>query len=200
VQHYDPAAWGNVPWDSADYLADAVIDAVWPGYRQGALLRNETGYLAPTPFGDAADVLLSDAIPSVLAAYDTIILAHRATTDAAEVSRRLSAFMSGGGNVFATASTLADLQAAGAASTAGIVIGACAPAAANTSIDVIGATTITEPLSFVLCALGMAQPNGSWSVLATAGGQPVAVRVQSGNGSLTVVAAGNYGMTTTVRP
>ena len=157
---------------------------------------------ACSPFGDAADVLLSDAIPAVLAAYDTIVLAHRLTTDSEEVSRRLAAFMLGGGNVLATASTLADLQAAsssGAGSLAQVTIGACSSAPAGTIIDVVGGAAIVEPLPFVLCALSFASPappNSSWAVLATSGGLPVALRVHSGNGSLIVVAAGNHGMST----
>lgn len=186
-------------WDAADYLADATIDAIWPGYRAGALLRNESGYLAATPYGDAADVLLSDAIPAVLAAYDTIVLAHRATTDAAEVARRLSAFILSGGNVFSTASTLADLQgfSLNGTSLGGIVVEACAPAPAGTTVQVVGGEDIVEPLPFILCALH-ASSNSTWNVLASINGVPAAVRMQMGNGSLVVVAAGNYGMSTEV--
>lgn len=189
-QRYTAGAWGTVPWDAADGLADAVLDTVWPGYRAGALFRNESGYIAPTPFGDAADVLLSDALPSVLTLYDTVVLAHRAETDAGDLARRLGAFLSGGGRVVATASTLADLGGL-----AGVAIGACAPAPAGTRIALAaGGSDIIEPRPLVLCA-ATPGPDG-WEVLATVGGTPVAVRVRVNNGTLVAVLAGAYGMST----
>ena len=188
---YTAAAWGSVPWDAADALADAVLDTVWPGYRAGALMRNESAYLAPTPFGDAADVLLSDALPSVLALYDTVVLAHRAETDAADLARRLGKFASAGGNVVATASTLSDLGGL-----AGISVGPCAPAPAGTRVHFAdGTADVVEARPLVLCA---ATPGaGGWEVLATTDdGAPVAARARVGNGTVVAILAGSYGMST----
>ena len=189
---YTAAAWGSVPWDSADALADVVLDTMWPGYRAGALLRNESGYIAPTPFGDAADVLLSDAVPSVLALYDTVVLAHRAETDAADLARRLGVFMAGGGTVVATASTLQDLGGL-----ADVTVGACAPAPVGTHVRFAdGSADVVEARPLVLCD---ATPGASgWTVLATlaADGTPVAARAPWGNGSLVAILGGNYGMST----
>jgi hypothetical protein len=191
-QKYSAGAWGAVPWDAADALADAVIETVFPGYRAGALLHNETGYLSPTPFGDAIDVLLSDALPSVLALYDTVVLAHRAETDAADLARRLGNFIAQGGTVISTASTLADLGGL-----AGVTIGACAAAPAGTRVELAdGGTDIVETRPLVLCAAAVAGPAGSYDVLATAGGAPVAVRARVGNGTLVAILAGAYGMST----
>jgi hypothetical protein len=197
-QTYTAAAWGNVPWDSADFLADAVLDELFPGYRAGSLMRNETGTMAPTPYGDAVDVLLSDAILPVLQQYDTLVLAHRATTDSADVQRRLLAYAAGGGRLVLTASTLADLTALGGGF-AGVSLLPCTPQPAGTVVKLAGSgEAVTEPLAFVACPL---QATGPSQLLASfPGGQPAAVTVALGNGSVTVLGAGNYGMSTALTP
>jgi hypothetical protein len=125
-----------------------------------------------------------------LNAYDTVVLAHRLTTDAASVRARLEAFLAGGGTVFATAATVAELGGL-----AGVSAGACAALPAGTPVALADGTAppqIVEPLPFSLCALP-ALPGGA-TVLATIGGAPAAARVPLGNGSLLVLAAGGYGM------
>lgn len=62
---------------------------MYPGYRAGALRHDEQGYLAPTPYGDTVDVLLSDALPSVVAKYDTVIVAHRLSSEPKETLRKV---------------------------------------------------------------------------------------------------------------
>ena len=192
---YTAGAWGRVPWDAADALTDAVLDTIWPGYRAGALMHDESGYLSPTPFGDAADVLLSDVLPSVLALYDTVVLSGRVETDALDVSRRLEGFLTNGGTVVTTASTLSDLLGDVLAAS-GISIGPCAPAPAGTLVALAsGGAPIVEPAPFVTCSL---LGPSNWVVLATGlkDGAPLAVQVPVGNGSLVVIGAGNYGMST----
>ena len=196
---YRAATWGALPFDASDFFADAVLDTAFPGYRAGARLRNESGYQTPTPYGDAVDVLLSDALPTVLALYDTVVLAHRAATDAADLAARLAAFVSAGGQLFLTAASLADFAAAGVASFAGVALGACAPAPAGAVISLVGGPNVTEPRPLVLCALAL--PGAGVEVLATAGdGAPAAARVAFGAGTATVLAAGNYGMATAPNP
>eukprot|EP01043_Picozoa_sp_COSAG02_P055275 COSAG02_NODE_6388_length_3604_cov_2.095292_3_plen_184_part_00 len=43
---YAAVAWGNLAWDGADYLADAVFDMAFPGYRGGAMNHDESYYLS----------------------------------------------------------------------------------------------------------------------------------------------------------
>lgn len=192
---YVPASWGNVPWDAADYWADAVIDTVWPGYRAGSLMHDETSTMAPTPFGDGADVLFSDAIASVLGAYDTLVVAHRLSTEGADVQRRLAAYASAGGHLVLTASSLADMQAVSTTGLLGnVAVGACTLQPAGTSIVLVNGTSIVEPLPFESCSLSLLA--GSWDVLATIAGQAAVASVAVGNGSVLLISAGNYGMTT----
>jgi len=201
---YTAASWGSLPWDAADALADAAFDEIFPGYRAGALLRNESGYITPTPYGDVMDVLLSDALLEVLGAYDTLVLAHRLVTEAGSVQARLGAFLGAGGTVLATASTLADLGG----TLGGVTLGACSPTAPGTLITLEDGTQppqLTEPLPFQLCALAL--PTSGVTLLATTTGPggggggggggavlPVAASVAVGNGTLLVLAAGGYGM------
>ena len=79
------------PWDVADFAADHVFESILPGYRTHDT-NNERGHLVPTPYGDAADTLLSDALPSVLAMYDTVIAPHRLTTEPEETRRKLDEY------------------------------------------------------------------------------------------------------------
>jgi hypothetical protein len=207
---YKATSWGLLPWDEADFFTDACLDTLFPGYRAGARLRNESAYQSPTPFGDAVDVLLSDVIPPVLSQYDTVILSHRLTTGSQDVASRLDDYVRGGGRVFTTASTLLDLGAgAGLGFTAlgGVSVGPCTPAPAGTVIHILPNSTspgspsalLTEPTPFTLCTLGF-NPSSPYTTLATTqqGGTPVAVRVGVGamGGSVTILAAGSYGMTT----
>ena len=192
-QRYTGATWGGLPWDAADALADAVLDELLPGYRAGTLLRNETGTLAPTPYGDAADVLLSDALLEVLGRYDTVVLAHRLRSGArGDVRARLEAFVAGGGRLLATADSVADLGGLG-----GVGVGDCAGAPAGTAFalaDGSGGSNVTEPLAFTLCALALPPGAEVLASVAGASGAPAAARVALGNGTLVVLAPGGYGM------
>ena len=205
---YTPASWGEVPWDAADMLADSVFELLLPGYRAGALRHDEQGYLSPTPYGDAADVLLSDASAELLCRYDTLVLPHRLTSEPAETLRKLTLFVSCGGNLVLTASTLHDLGG----SVLNITIGPCAAAPAGTRVaaSVNGThvtNTTTEPEPFVLCPVvppPRLAPGVVVSPLATIVGSGVvaALRLQlpaveGGSGSVTVIGAGNYALSTT---
>ena len=53
--------WGNIPYDSGDYLTDDLLDMLYPGYQDASYFHDERGFMAPTPYGDMADCLLSDA-------------------------------------------------------------------------------------------------------------------------------------------
>ncbi len=53
--------WGNLPYGPGDYLTDAVLDLLYPGYQDSSYFHDESGFITPTPYGDIADCLLSDA-------------------------------------------------------------------------------------------------------------------------------------------
>ncbi len=47
---------------------------IWPGYEDCSYLRNERGFLTPTPYGDIFDVVTNRCPPEVLRQYTTIML------------------------------------------------------------------------------------------------------------------------------
>jgi hypothetical protein len=103
-----PRNWGVIPWDLSDFAVDYVFERILPGYRTHDT-NDERGHLVPTPFGDAADTLLSDVLLSVLAQYDTVVAPHRLTTEPDETQRKLALYVQGGGKLYITASTVLDL-------------------------------------------------------------------------------------------
>jgi hypothetical protein len=60
-----PKSWltwgGGVNYQAGDFLAAATFDLMYPGWADSAIMHNESGFTVPTPFGDGADVLLTDA-------------------------------------------------------------------------------------------------------------------------------------------
>ena len=187
---YHPIAWGRIDWDAADYLADYVFELMFPGYRAGSLRHDEQGYLAPTPFGDVVDVLLSDALPSVLAQYDTIVVAHRLTSEPTETLRKLQAYVNGGGHVVITASSVRDMGGV----MLNITTGACTMQPAGTIVTFPNGSAASEPNPFSFCPLQFAHASSA-DVLATINGQPAAIRVTgSHGGSLLLLGLGEYGL------
>lgn len=66
--------WGKFPYEKGDYLIDGLFRAVWPGYEDCSYLRNERGFLTPTPFGDLFDVVTNRCHPGILKQYQCIML------------------------------------------------------------------------------------------------------------------------------
>lgn len=100
--------WGNLPYEPGDYLTDAVFDLLYPGYQDASYFHDESGFLAPTPYGDIADCLLSDAPPWVLERYPAVIVAG-ALRGGREIRDKLQAYAERGGHVVVTAGNLARL-------------------------------------------------------------------------------------------
>eukprot|EP01047_Picozoa_sp_COSAG01_P037033 COSAG01_NODE_2920_length_6825_cov_27.601452_5_plen_230_part_00 len=170
-------------------------------------------YLSPTPFGDTVDTLLSDALPSVLAAYHTLVVAHRMTAEPMETARKLHEYVARGGHLVLTASAVLDLGG----TFAGIQVGACAPVSAGTKFQVVGGDTVVEPMPLQLCAV--TAPENATILASTMEGAPLpgataaeaqssvaagqtaalGLLMSSGGGSVTLLAHGNYAMSTTAR-
>ncbi len=66
--------WGKLPYEKGDYLIDGMFRMIWPGYEDCSYLRNERGFLTPTPYGDIFDVITNRCHPSILAQYHTVVL------------------------------------------------------------------------------------------------------------------------------
>jgi hypothetical protein len=66
--------WGKFPYEKGDHLADGLFRMIWPGYEDCSYLRNERGFLTPTPFGDIFDVITNRCHPSILKQYRCVML------------------------------------------------------------------------------------------------------------------------------
>ena len=100
--------WGNLPYEPGDYLTDGVLDMIYPGYQDSSYFHDESGFIAPTPYGDMADCLLSDAPAWLLARYPLLVVAGE-LSGGAEIRDKLEAYVEQGGRLILTAGNLAKL-------------------------------------------------------------------------------------------
>ena len=98
--------WGNLPYEPGDHLTDGVLDLLYPGYQDASYFHDESGFLTATPYGDIADVLLSDAPGWLLARYAVVIVAGE-LAGGAEVQEKLLQYAAAGGHLVVTAGNLA---------------------------------------------------------------------------------------------
>lgn len=95
--------WTFLPYQTGDFFAHNLFKMFYPGYDEVGLHKNEYGGLCNTPYGDVADVLLSDTRASVLKRYAIVVVAGEISTDLPEVSDKLTQYMNDGGQVIMTA-------------------------------------------------------------------------------------------------
>ena len=100
--------WGNRPYEDGDYFTDAVLDLLYPGYQDSSYFHDEAGFIAPTPYGDIADCLLSDSPLWALERYPVVIVAGE-LGGGREIRDKLQAYAERGGHVVITAGNLARL-------------------------------------------------------------------------------------------
>jgi hypothetical protein len=102
--------WGSMPYGPGDYLADHVLDMLYPGYEDASYFHNEAGFMTPTPYGDSADCLLTDAPSWVLQRYPLILVTSE-LSGGAELRDKLAAYVNGGGILVITAGNVAKFPA-----------------------------------------------------------------------------------------
>lgn len=90
--------WGKLPYEKGDYLIDALFRMIWPGYEDCSYLRNERGFICPTPFGDIFDVLTNRCHLDILRQYTAIMLLGEVEMTP-EVVANLTAFVQEGGDL-----------------------------------------------------------------------------------------------------
>jgi len=100
--------WGNLPYEAGDYWTDDVLDLLYPGYQDSSYFHDESGFIVPTPHGDAADCVLSDAPGWLLERYPVLVVAGK-LRGGAEIRDKLLAYAQGGGRLVITAGSLAQL-------------------------------------------------------------------------------------------
>ncbi|MFA5089268.1 MAG: TIM barrel protein, partial [Candidatus Omnitrophota bacterium] len=97
--------WGNIPYSSGDHLTHGIFSLLYPGYEDSSYYPNEKGFLSSTPYGDAAEVLLTDAEESVLSFYSTVIISGE-VEPSEELKVKLENFVRNGGRLVITAGNL----------------------------------------------------------------------------------------------
>ncbi len=176
--------WGNMPYGPGDYLANNVLGLIYPGYQDSSFFHDETGFLTATPYGDAADVLLSDAAGWTLERYPLLVVAGDLSSSA-ETRDKLQAYVEHGGQLCITAGNLKKLPGG----LAGITVeGAPRAFAAGQEISFAGAgqSPLAETQPFELLPLHL--PKDA-TTLATADSMPVAVAAHAGKGQIIVLAS-----------
>lgn len=179
--------WGKFPYEKGDYLVDGLFRMIWPGYEDTSYLRNERGFLTPTPFGDSFDVLTNRCHPSVLNQYTAIMLLGDVEMTP-ELVRNLVDFVRRGGDL------LLDVQHARSlpAGLAGVGFGRPAKACAS---RIAGTREVfdEEPYSCTELELGSAK-----AILLNERGQAILTvnRVEKGR---VIVAAVDHWMSDAIR-
>ncbi len=100
--------WGNRPYEAGDFLTDAVLDLLYPGYQDSSYFHDESGFITPTPYGDIADCLLSDAPEWVLDRYPLVVAAGD-LAGGLELRAKLEHYVRQGGHLVITTGNLARL-------------------------------------------------------------------------------------------
>jgi hypothetical protein len=178
-------AWGNLPYNSGDYLMNNVLGMIYPGYQDSSFFHDETGFLTATPYGDAADVLLSDAPSWVIERYPVLVVAGE-LAGGAEVRDKLQAYLEQGGRLFITAGSLKTLPGGLGGITVDNGPSQSFDAPQEISLEDLEGKTVTETAPFELCPLHLPKKA---KVLAKAGSIPAAVSASVGKGMLTVFAS-----------
>lgn len=169
--------WGSLPWGPGDYLTHGVLGTLYPGYEDASYYHDERGFLTPTPFGDMADCLLSDAPGWVLGQYGLIVVAGQ-LQPGLEIRDRLRERVHAGACVWVTGA-----QAAGLVP--GLALGAVpVPVPAGATVCWPDGRDTPEPLAWSRYDVTTAP--AAARVLARVDGAPAAIEVPWGTGRFVV--------------
>lgn len=173
--------WGKLPYDKGDYLIDNVFRMVWPGYEDASYLRNERGFLTPTPYGDLFDVITNRCHPDVLKQYTSVMLLGEVTLTP-EVVANLTAFVDGGGDLLLDAGHAARLPAA----LTGVTLGAEGHGVMSCDTTT-GKTYDEQPYTYTVVTPTAAKP-----LLVNELGQPLLTIAPRGKGRVMVCAVNRW--------
>jgi hypothetical protein len=173
--------WGNLPYDESDYLTDDILNLLYPGYQDASFFHDEKGFITQTPFGDAADCLLSDCPLWLMQQYPVIIIGGR-LTGGPEIKDKLEKYVQSGGKLVITAGNLERIPDG----LCGVKSGHKEFGVGENALITSGSKKITEKSAFKVRELIC--PSDA-KILAASGNISLAYEVKNGKGSLTVLAA-----------
>jgi len=175
--------WGKLPYEKGDYLVDSVFRMVWPGYEDCSYLRNERGFVTPTPYGDLFDVITNRCHPDILRQYTAVVLLGDVEMTPEAVAN-LTAFVRAGGDLVVDARQASALPAA----LTGVAVGE--EAHGLVSYDPVTGTTFEEqPYTYRRLTSAGAQ-----TLLSSESGDPLVTVARAGAGRV-IVCAADYWMT-----
>ena len=154
---------------------------IYPGYQDASYFHDEKGFIAPTPYGDVADCILSDCPLWLLKQYPVLVIGDQ-LKGGNEIKDKLEKYVESGGHLIITAGSLENLPGG----LAGINIGKGEKNfGANTTVS-CNNTDLKESSPFTIKVLLL--PAGA-KTIATCNGTPVVVEENSGIGKVTVFAS-----------
>ena len=175
-------------------------------YGKSSYYHNESGFQTGTPYGDTADILLTDAPGWLLAQYAVVVLGSPLRVLRAELAEKLQAYVEGGGTLVLTGSALASgVPILGLELDANNRTGGCSTIPPHTNVTVqhvapgagAGAgTTVVEPVPVAVCQIWA--PHDATPLATVHGGAvPLALMLKRGNG--TVIALASTGVAATAQ-
>ncbi|MBQ9859190.1 MAG: hypothetical protein IJO76_00740 [Clostridia bacterium] len=177
-------AWGNLPYNTGDHQLHTLFSMLYPGYENSGFYQDERGFLTATPYGEIADVLLSDADGAVLNRYPMALLLSD-TTLTYELFDKLRTYVTDGGHVVLFADTVRQYADK---------LAPYADISAFFGVDAFTGETEAEGLTVLTATL---TPDAT--VEAAAGDLPLLITRPAGAGKATVVLAKD-GLVSTEQP
>ena len=180
--------WTNLPYTAGDYLTDCLLREVYPNYQDASYFHDETGVSSPTPYGDAVDVLLSDAPSWVLKQYSTVIVAGE-ITGGLEVETKLIEYVASGGHLVVTAGNLVKFRRGAFNVTSDMN---CVPVKGGSEIEFDSEASFIEHYNMTVCDLNVLVSVSDYSVIAKlSNNDPLIVRLpfQNNNGGMVTIFA-----------
>lgn len=169
--------WGKFPYEKGDYLTDALFRMIWPGYEDASYLRNERGFITPTPYGDSFDVITNRCHPDVLKQYSAIMLLGDVEMTP-EVVQRLTDYVQAGGDLLTDVPRARALPAA----LAGVQFGPEAKGCLSHSVST-GETFEEQPYHYTVLT-----PATASGLLVNEHGHPLVTVNRAGQGRVIVSA------------
>jgi hypothetical protein len=176
--------WGKLPYEKGDYLIDGMFRMIWPGYEDASYLRNERGFLCPTPYGDIFDVLTNRCHPDILKQYAAIMLLGDVEMNP-EVVRNLTAYVEAGGDLILDAKRAAAFPEA----LTGVTVGADGMKGRMSRLLSSDKTFTELPYTYAKLSTGAAQ-----ALLVSETGDPLITVNTAGKGRV-IVGAADFWMT-----
>lgn len=176
--------WNGMDYEPGDFLTDAMISMFFPNYERSGFFHDETGAMCETPYGENADVLHSDVRVEVMRQYPVMVASGNLFSGGTELADKVKEYVRKGGVFIVTAENAARIWKEWKISKHRRVSAG--------EIVKIGENEVAELSCFDLYRASLSADS---HVLATVGGEPLAVDIPVGKGHIVLSLTG-YGLNT----